>query len=256
MKAQTVSPLKHEPARLPGQSVDEEIGRVVDRFLSERMAIVTMFVVIAIYDWIRWYTDTPINPYLTSALAAVAAAWFVYGYMRTRTSLTRLKLGRDGERAVGMLLERARTLGYHVLHDIPSHNANIDHVIVGPGGVFTIETKTYSKPLHGGCVIHYNAAKNTLHKGSHDISSCLVQAKAQAGELRFLMEEYSCTNVPIQPVVVFPGWFIQCTERTPGEVWVLEPKAFLKWIEKVPTALAPDQINATRQILSRHVLEK
>jgi hypothetical protein len=51
--------------------------------------------------------------------------------------------GADGERRTAEYLDTLITLGYIVLHDrvIPGLRANIDHVAIGPAGVFVIETK-------------------------------------------------------------------------------------------------------------------
>lgn len=48
--------------------------------------------------------------------------------------------GAEGERKVGAILEG---LGpdWHVLHGVWLGHGDIDHVLVGPGGTFTIETK-------------------------------------------------------------------------------------------------------------------
>jgi hypothetical protein len=48
--------------------------------------------------------------------------------------------GAEGERKVGAILE---DLGpdWHVLHGVYLGRGDIDHVLVGPGGTFTIETK-------------------------------------------------------------------------------------------------------------------
>lgn len=50
-----------------------------------------------------------------------------------------------GELPVGQLLERLRAKGYEVFHDIEGDGFNVDHVLIGRGGVFVIETKTISK---------------------------------------------------------------------------------------------------------------
>lgn len=44
-------------------------------------------------------------------------------------------------------MQPAVRAGYYLFHDIPTNaDCNIDHVIVGKGGVFVIETKARSKP--------------------------------------------------------------------------------------------------------------
>ena len=57
-------------------------------------------------------------------------------------SAERWARGAAGERKVGATLEG---LGpdWHVLHDIYLGRGNIDHIVVGPGGVYTVETKSH-----------------------------------------------------------------------------------------------------------------
>jgi hypothetical protein len=59
-----------------------------------------------------------------------------------RTDERNWRKGARGERFSGWLLGRFPQ-GWHVFHDIPvgEHGANIDHVLVGPAGVFTVNTK-------------------------------------------------------------------------------------------------------------------
>jgi len=50
--------------------------------------------------------------------------------------------GAEGEEAVGEILEGLRDQGWCVIHDVSFGRGNIDHIVVGPGGIFTIETKS------------------------------------------------------------------------------------------------------------------
>lgn len=53
--------------------------------------------------------------------------------------------GAEGEEAVGARLERLTSRGWRVLHSVPigTRGADIDHVLIGPGGVYTINTKNH-----------------------------------------------------------------------------------------------------------------
>lgn len=53
--------------------------------------------------------------------------------------------GAEGEEAVGEVLEGLSAEGWHVIHDVAFGRGNIDHILVGPGGILTVETKS-----HGG----------------------------------------------------------------------------------------------------------
>jgi hypothetical protein len=72
----------------------------------------------------------------------VALLVMVIGSAATRPSAERWARGAAGERKVGATLEG---LGpdWHVLHDIYLGRGNIDHIVVGPGGVYTVETKSH-----------------------------------------------------------------------------------------------------------------
>jgi hypothetical protein len=54
--------------------------------------------------------------------------------------------GGDGERLTARLLEPLAAQGFVILHDrkIPRTVANIDHIAIGPTGVWVIETKNYT----------------------------------------------------------------------------------------------------------------
>src|SRR3954447_2034241 len=50
--------------------------------------------------------------------------------------------GAEGEEVVGRILEGLGAEGWHVIHDVSFGRGNIDHIVVGPGGIYTIETKS------------------------------------------------------------------------------------------------------------------
>lgn len=53
--------------------------------------------------------------------------------------------GAEGEEAIGARLEKLVGQGWHVLHSVPvgQRGSDIDHVLIGPGGVYTINTKNH-----------------------------------------------------------------------------------------------------------------
>jgi hypothetical protein len=54
--------------------------------------------------------------------------------------------GATGEEQVGRLLDGLGD-GWLALHDVDTGRGNIDHVAIGPGGLFTIETKSHRGPI-------------------------------------------------------------------------------------------------------------
>ena len=164
--------------------------------------------------------------------------------------MERLKLGRDGEREVADELDALKTVGCSVFHDLQGKDWNIDHLVIGPTGVFSIETKTRSKLVGANEKIHYDGVR--LLKGKVDASEVLIQAKAQANEISELFGTYSEVRAPIQPVVLFPGWFVDARTEAQGEVWVLNPKAFSKWVQGKKRILSEQDCKTLTQVIDVH----
>ena len=163
-----------------------------------------------------------------------------------------LRLGRTGERAVGQYLEeQLRPAGFQVLHDIPGEGFNLDHVVVGPTGVFCIETKTRSKPVKGIHAVQYDGEKVTVN-GFPPERDPIIQAKAEAHWLHELLESSTGKKFPVQPIVAFPGWFVEkMPER--AEVWVLNEKVVPTFIQNAKTVIAPADVSLITFHLKRFV---
>jgi hypothetical protein len=85
-------------------------------------------------------------PDLAGLLAVVAAAGLGWR-LRFRPSSDTLawQRGAAGERRTARLLAPLERRGWAVLHDlaIPGSAANLDHLVIGPGGVLVIDSKQY-----------------------------------------------------------------------------------------------------------------
>ncbi|WP_373309716.1 nuclease-related domain-containing protein [Streptomyces tendae] len=69
--------------------------------------------------------------------------------LRRPTEWDAWRKGLEGERRVGAELNRLGRHGWRVLHSIPlATKVDIDHLLIGPGGVFSINTK-HAPPQEG-----------------------------------------------------------------------------------------------------------
>jgi hypothetical protein len=88
----------------------------------------------------------PDLPDLAGLLAVVAAAGLGWR-LRFRVSPDTLawRRGAVGERRTAKLLAPLERQGWAVLHDlaIPGTRANLDHLVIGPGGVLVVDSKQY-----------------------------------------------------------------------------------------------------------------
>lgn len=247
------SPLKEAPLRHAGQSLDEEIQRVIEDDVLVYMIFSSAVIALAIVEWWRSITNSPPQPIIVTIVAAVLVVYTLRKIVLARRKLKKLRLARDGERVVGQHLEELRAIGYRVLHDIVGDGFNIDHLLIGPKGVFTVETKTISKPAKGKPEIDYDGTQ-ILVNGFKPNRDPVVQAKAQAYWIKELISELTGKTIAVRPTVVYPGWFInQISKVSRPDVWVLNPKALSTFIENSNGVLSDEDVHSFHSHLSRYV---
>jgi hypothetical protein len=182
----------------------------------------------------------------------VALGYALFRFFRVRRDVKALRLGRDGEKDVGQKLEALRKGGYEVFHDIIGDGFNLDHVLIGPAGIFTIETKTHSKPLKGNPSVVFDGDKIIIG-GLEPERNPVVQAKAQASWLRELLAESTGRKFEVRPVMVYPGWFVENKRPSNKAVWVLNPKGLPTFLDHEPVQLKPEDIQLASYHLGRFV---
>ncbi len=246
------SPLKAKPLRLPGQSVQDDIDKLLDDHLMPNVMVTMFLVVLSFYNWWVFISKKIPNPIITTTIAIMGLGYTTWKVIRGRRKLNLLRMGRDGERAVAQFLDRLRVEGYHLLHDIVGEGFNIDHVAIGPSGVYTIETKTISKPANGEPKIQYNG-EFLLLNGFKPDRNPIIQAKAQCSWLKNLLKDSTGKQPPVQPVVVYPGWFIEGPKGMRPDVWVLNPKALPAFLENAPKRISLEDQKLYNFHLSRFI---
>jgi Nuclease-related domain len=93
---------------------------------------------------------THLVPYLTALAAVVAVAGLAWQLRFRPSAETRAwRRGAKGEQRTARLLAPLERRGWAILHDlaIPGSAANIDHLVIGPGGVLVIDSKQYRGQL-------------------------------------------------------------------------------------------------------------
>jgi Nuclease-related domain len=80
-------------------------------------------------------------PLLVVAVAATVASVF----LSPRSDPSRWARGAAGELVTAAMLERLPRRRWVVLHDLtlPGSRANVDHLVIGPTGVWVVDTKAY-----------------------------------------------------------------------------------------------------------------
>lgn len=246
------SPLKDKPLRYAGQSLDEQILRIFDDQAMPYVAAVAGLWAFAIVEWIATWRNLPRQPWLFTILAVGGTAWLAWLVARLRKRVRFLRLGRDGERLVGELLDGLRETGARIFHDVPGDGFNLDHVVISTRGIYVIETKTRSKPSAHAKVV-YDGRFVTV-AGRTPNRDPVRQATALANWLRQTLHNSTGLAFPVRGVVVYPGWWIDPTgDARRSEIWVLEPKALPAFIGNANEVIDPENVALAAFHLSRYV---
>ena len=252
MKQDKRSPITDKPLRNPGQSLEKRRDDLLfDRVLAPIM-MAFMLAWLAGTEWWYYFNPQTRNPTLITVLAAISLAYAAFRFWRTRPELKQLRQGIEGEKAVGQFLEKLRENGYQIFHDLIGDNFNVDHVLIGSAGIFTIETKTISKPSRGEVKIKFDGETIQINGVAMDRNP-VRQAHAQANWLKKILSESTGQELSVHPVVLFPGWFIEQKQGTRNKMWILEPKALPKFLENAPSVLSVDEIKMVSGHLSRFI---
>lgn len=153
------------------------------------------------------------------------------------------KVGAEGERRVAEVLEAA--VGVELLHDrlVPGSRANIDHIAIGPSGVFVIDAKKYTGQVEARDVGGLFRTDERLYVNNRDRTKLVDGILRQVDVVRTaLCPDFA--DVEVQGVLCFVGcewgWLMR-TKRIKG-VTALWPTALPDHVSVVGSL--SDQVTA------------
>ena len=236
-------PFKDLPRRPAGETIRCKLLDLDDKLNDEILWLVMFPVLMAVglfnlrpKDWL-----TPALFCLFSASLSVVFGVRLFKLLRARANY---RLGYDGERFVGEELSRLIRFGFEVYHDVPFDGFNMDHVLVGPCGVFIVETKTRRKTVNEAgkneFKVQFNG--NCLQWPWGTESHGIEQAKNNAKTLSNWLTSAAGIRVWVTPILALPGWLVELKTPTADSLYVLNPKQICQVCASLPETLTKGQI--------------
>ena len=241
-------PFKELRRRPAGEAVRLKLASL-DETIFERMGLlVGVPVLVATQAYFLNLTWTAlVADVVVSAMLTFVIGWRFQKLLRERANY---RLGYDGERFVGEELNSLIADGFEIFHDVPFNSYNIDHVLLGPPGVFAVETKTRRKPVQEkiGKEYHveYEGACLRWPWGTDDKD--LQQAANNSESLSRWLTNAVGDPVPVTPILTLPGWWVDRKAR-PNPVHVLNPKEIRSFCGSRPLSLSSEMIRRVRHQL-------
>jgi hypothetical protein len=169
---------------------------------------------------------------IVGALAALAAGWALR--FRPSPDAVAWRCGAAGERRTARLLAQLERHGWVVLHDlaVPGSRANIDHLAIGPGGVFVIDSKQYRGRLQLD-------SSGRLWHGRHPLAPALRVVSFEADQAAQILADQGVTVVPI---VVVHGAQVPWGKVVIQGVPVVAARRLPSMLRALPAVLGPERV--------------
>jgi hypothetical protein len=171
---------------------------------------------------------------VVAALAAAAAGWELR--FRPSPDAVAWRRGAAGERRTARLLEPLDRHGWAVLHDLaaPGSRANIDHLVIGPGGVFVVDSKQYRGRLRLD-------PSGQLWHGRYPFAPTLGAVDFEADRAAQVLTD---PDVVVVPIVAVHGAQVPWGKVVTQGVPVVAARQLPRMLRALPAVLGPERVDA------------
>jgi hypothetical protein len=224
------SPICRNILRGPGESLRLKIAQLAEQIEEQMVLLVLAPALLSGFilgtGFVKGNNPT-LSSYLTLViLLSIFVPIPLVKIIRRSQDRANYQLGLDAELAVGRELNLIMREGFYVFHDFPEEHNNIDHVVVGPSGVFAVETKGRSKPDKGRGVLDakviYDGETLCFPDKANEIAA-IQQARKQASTLSKWLSSAVGESVKVRSALALPGWFIE--RKKPDDLILLYGKS-------------------------------
>jgi hypothetical protein len=166
------------------------------------------------------------------ALAAMAAGWMLR--FQPSPEAVAWRRGAAGERRTARLLGPLERQGWAVLHDLalPRSQANIDHLVIGPGGVFVIDSKQYRGRLQLD-------QSGRLWHGRYPLAPALRAVSFEADQAALVLTD---PGVVVVPILAVHGTQVPWGKVVADGVPVVAARRLPSMLRQLPAVLGPERV--------------
>lgn len=240
------SSLTQDLLRPPGHSLRERLEREQEQSLTLILAALFFAIFYGIILTVEATLRPNSIPWIALAIVFVfgtpIGAWFFYKLDRQVLKGRELHAGLRGEMATGEELNLLMLDGYRVFHDVPIDYGNVDHVVVGPGGVYAVETKHIRRKIgsedKARLTVDFDRKVIELPRGAVPIPE--TQLATQRSELSSFLSRAVGDRVEAESMLAIPGWYVE--RRGKPTFVAFNPKNPRPWFQRRPEKLSPTMI--------------
>lgn len=194
------------------------------------------FVVVA--HLLAWWLEGD-QRWAAGFLTGIASTVWIALRQSPPTGVAQWQEGAWGEEMTADELDALSGRGWHVVHDLARSRGNIDHVVVGPAGVFVLDSKKSSSRLVVDRHVGLRTSAPDDEDGHGGLNHAMLPSlRAQARHVRDLLAAgEQC--VPVRPVLVWWGRYDGPAREVHG-VLVVHGSGLVRLLEAQPRGAAVD----------------
>ena len=215
--------LKIAALRSPGDSTRHRIDRTNGEIAAFAAAIgaipLALYAALLSYVHFLWLD---LGWMETGYFGILSVGFILYGtnkIKRLKARKRRLYIRYEGQMAVAQEVNRIIPEGCRIYHDFPTDRFHIDHIIVGPQGVFTVTTKVVPRSRY-----RQNQAmidgQRVVFGGKSD-NRTVAYAAFQASWLAKWLLTATGEALAVQSILTVPGWQMKTLRKS--KVLAVEP---------------------------------
>jgi hypothetical protein len=148
----------------------------------------------------------------------------------------RWRRGSGGERRTARALRPLSRVGWVVRHDLAAGRGNRDHVVVGPAGVFLLDSKTFGGEVTVADDVLAVRWLEDLDDG-YELPRLGARMRGAAAGLAADLSRASGVRAWVQPVVVIWAPFAQSVVEEQGVVYI-GGESLVDWMRGLPDRMA------------------
>jgi len=181
----------------------EALSRKQSAYLGASLTFVFIFAVAHNFQAQRLFEGYPAwQLYLLLATLLAAAGFALYRLICTVREWRRVRFLRDANIAVGHSLQRIAVGHGRVFHDVPTPAGVVDHVIVGPGGVYAVNVVAHRAMRRENVQLADGELRFKPDGKTIPITDIASRTTRLEQEFRELLKN----SVRVRSVIAVPGW--------------------------------------------------
>lgn len=185
------------------------------------------------------------GPALGAAAAAGVALLFSITYLERPQTIDAWRIGAEGERRTGRHLEGLEE-EFVVLHDrrVPGYGGNLDHIVIGPTGVWAVETKS----LAGRVVID----GDSLRIGGRRQDRIIDQVYRQATAIQIALgTQEGGTGLTVTPVICLHRGELPFFNKTVRGVRLASGRQLVRLLRDGDRRMSEDEVQVVAKAAAR-----